>query len=49
MDFWKKPHTNREPINERQAEFKAIIFINFSLRVGVNNNIKIPKIGNSRI
>jgi hypothetical protein len=30
-------------MNEKHAEFKATIFNNFSLRLGINNNVKIPK------
>jgi hypothetical protein len=39
----KKPHSNKDPMNEKHAEFKATIFNNFSLRLGINNNVKIPK------
>ena len=49
VDFWKNPHNNKEPVKDKHAEFKAIIFNNFFLLKGINNNNKIPKIGNIKI
>jgi hypothetical protein len=45
----KKPHKIRDPIKEKIEKFKAVNFNNFSSLAGINNNVKIPKIGNNKI
>ena len=46
-DLLKKAQTKSDPTNEKHAEFKAIIFNNFSFFVGINN--KTPTAGHARI
>lgn len=40
LDFWKKPHKNKELMKEKHEKFNAIIFNNFFLLEGMNNNNK---------
>ena len=39
----------REPKNDKKVAFKATTFNKFSSFDGINNKIKIPKIGNNKI
>jgi hypothetical protein len=48
-DLLKLPHKNKDPIKDKQAEFKPTNFISCVSRDGTNSNIKIPIIGNSSI
>ena len=49
VDCWKNPNNTKEPVKDKQAEFKATNFNNFSSRAGINSKIKIPKIGKHKI
>lgn len=46
VDFWKKPHRSNEVKNDSPELFRAMFFNSFSFSEGINNNNKIPIIGN---
>lgn len=48
-DLLKKNQTNRDPKNDEKVTFKATNFNKFSSLDGMNNKIKIPKIGINKI